>query len=197
MKTSSSRETYQIRVTLTGTRPKIWRRLRVPSALTLTQFHDVLQAAMGWENCHLHEFRFGGRAFGPSWPDEGMDSNTLDERNVRLLDVLGSGQTKGSYLYDFGDNWEHEITVEKILQADADLLTAECADGEQHAPPEDSGGIGGFYDFLAAIRDLHHPRHKEMLRWVGRSFSPEGFSVDEVNRTLGALRWEPQKPSDT
>jgi hypothetical protein len=197
MKTLSSSEVYQIKITLTGTQPRIWRRLRVPATLTLAQFHDVLQTAIGWKNCHLHEFRIGGRAYGASDPNEGMHINAIDERTVRLLDVLGAGQTKGNYLYDFGDSWEHELTLEKILPADVDLPTVACVDGEQQAPPEDSGGVGGFYDFLAAIQDRRHPQHKEMLKWVGRSFDPEAFSVDDVNRTLNALRWEPKEPNHT
>jgi hypothetical protein len=187
METSSSSEIYQIKVTLTGTRPKIWRRLLVPATLTLFQFHDVLQAAMGWENYHLHEFRIGGSTFSPSNPDGYVDPNQLDERTVRLFEVLGSKQTRGLYVYDFGDSWEHDLTLEKILPVDGELRAPACLDGEQHAPPEDCGGVGGFYEFLAAIRDRHHPQHKEMLRWVGRSFDPDEFSVDEVNRRLAAL----------
>src|SRR6266851_469901 len=116
-------EIYQIKVTLLGTDPPIWRRLLIPADLTLEQLHDVLQAAMGWEDCHLHEFQIGQKRFGKPDPDEGFMGMPAarDERTVRMFSVLGKVGAKAVYTYDFGDGWEHSIAVEKVLPPDLGL----------------------------------------------------------------------------
>src|SRR5580698_8954743 len=110
-------EIYQVKVTLLGTRPPIWRRLLVPADLTLEDLHDVLQAAMGWRDCHLHEFRIGQKRFGEADPGESFMGvpTTISESSARLFRVLGKAGAKAVYSYDFGDGWEHRITVEKVL----------------------------------------------------------------------------------
>jgi hypothetical protein len=177
---------YQIKVTLLGTRPPIWRRLLVPGNLTLAQVHDVLQAAMGWENCHLHEFRIGRQRFGVPDPlDQFMGGPPcINERKVRLSDVFTRPGAKAEYTYDFGDSWEHALLVEKILTPDPGLTYPLCTDGKLHGPPEDCGGLGGFYNFLEAIRDPEHDEHEELLEWIGGSFDPESFSLAAVNQRL-------------
>ena len=113
-------EIYQLKVTLLGTSPPIWRRLLVPSDVTLAQLHDVLQAAMGWQECHMHEFSAGGRHFGlPNPEDRFMGMPPVEnERTVRLSRVLGRVGAKAIYTYDFGDSWEHAIVLEKRLCTD-------------------------------------------------------------------------------
>jgi hypothetical protein len=177
---------YQIKVTLLGTSPPIWRRLLVPAELTLGQFHDVLQAAMGWQNCHLHEFHIGRQRFGiPDPNDRLMDGPTcVNERKVRLSDVFQKAGTKAEYMYDFGDSWEHAIVVENVVTPEPGVAYPRCAEGERHGPPEDCGGIGGFYNFLEAIRDPEHDEHEDLLEWIGGSFDPELFSYAEVNERL-------------
>ena len=141
-KTASPPEIYQIKVTLLGTRPPIWRRLLVPANLTLEQLHDVLQLAMGWEDCHMHEFRIGQKRFGTPDPDEklmGLPS-TASERTARLFNVLRKVGAKAVYTYDFGDGWEHGIAVEKVLLPEAGHAYPICVDGKRHGPPEDCGG---------------------------------------------------------
>jgi hypothetical protein len=112
-----AQEIYQIKVTLLGTDPPIWRRVLVPSDLTLEQVHDVLQLAIGWEDCHMHEFRIGQQRFGKSDPMEQAfgGSRTASERTARLFNVLGRAGAKAVYTYDFGDSWEHQLAVEKRL----------------------------------------------------------------------------------
>jgi hypothetical protein len=113
-------EIYQLKVTLLGTKPPIWRRLLVPAELTLAQLHDVLQAAMGWQDCHLHEFSAGGRHFGRPNPEDhlmGMPP-VENEHTVRFSKVLTRVGAKAIYTYDFGDRWEHGIVLEKRLCAD-------------------------------------------------------------------------------
>ncbi len=184
-----SQEIYQIKVTLLGTSPPIWRRLLVPANLTLEQLHDVLQLAMGWEDCHMHDFRIGQKRFGAPDPDErlmGMPS-TASERITRLSSVLGNAGAKAVYTYDFGDGWEHGIAVEKILPPEAGHAYPICVDGKRHGPPEDCGGVPGFHNLLEAIGNPEHDQHEEMRDWLGDDFDPEDFSVDEVNRRLAPL----------
>src|SRR5271170_5311294 len=124
----SSPDIYQIKVTLLGTRPPIWRRLLVSVDMTLAKLHDVLQAAMGWEDCHLHEFRIGRQRFG--LPDP-MDTflggpGCISEKKVRLSEVLNKRGAKAEYTYDFGDSWEHRITVEKVLPPEPGFAYPAC-----------------------------------------------------------------------
>jgi pRiA4b ORF-3-like protein len=183
-------EIYQIKVTLLGTDPSIWRRLLVPAELTLEQLHDVLQLAMGWEDCHMHEFRIGPQRFGKPDPMEQAfgGPRTASERTARLFHVLGRAGTKAVYTYDFGDNWEHQIVVEKRLAPEPGCAYPACLAGERHGPPEDCGGIPGFYNLLEAISDSKHEQREELLDWVGDDFDPEAFSVEEINRRFAPLQ---------
>jgi hypothetical protein len=183
-------EIYQLKVTLLGTSPPIWRRLLVPADLTLAQLHDVLQAAMGWQECHMHEFSAGGRHFGrPNPEDRFMGMTPVEnERTVRLSRVLRRVGAKVVYTYDFGDSWEHSIALEKRLCAAPTTAYPVCTGGERACPPEDWGGIGGFYDLLDALRDPAHQQHDELSDWVGDGYDPDAFSIDVVNRMLTPLR---------
>jgi hypothetical protein len=183
-------ELYQIKVVLLGTKPAIWRRLLVPADLTLERLHSVLQAAMGWEDSHMHEFQIDSRRFGKPDP---MDTafggpTTVSERTARLHAVLGRVGAKAIYTYDFGDGWEHGILVEKILAPQPGQAYPVCIDGKRQGPPEDCGGIPGFYNLIDAVRDPEHPEHDELLEWVGGDFDPETFSIEEVNRGLAYLQ---------
>jgi hypothetical protein len=182
-------EIYQIKVTLLGTSPPIWRRLLAPANLTLEQLHDVLQLAMGWQDCHMHDFRVGQKRFGKPDPNDRLMALTAvgNERTVRLFSVLGKVGAKAVYTYDFGDGWEHGIAVEKVLPPEAGHADPVCVDGKRHAPPEDCGGVPGFYNLLEAIGNPDHDQHEEMRDWLGDDFDPEAFSVDEVNRRLAPL----------
>ena len=183
-------EIYQLKVTLLGTSPPIWRRLLVPADLTLAQLHDVLQAAMGWEDGHMHEFSIGRRHFGRPNPDDrlmGMP-HVENERTVRLSNLLGRVGAEAVYTYDFGDGWEHGLVLEKRLSADPNTAYPVCTGGQLACPPEDCGGIGGFYDLLEALGDPAHEQHDELRDWVGDEYDPDAFSVDDVNRMLTPLR---------
>jgi hypothetical protein len=187
---SSTDEIDQIKVTLLGTEPPIWRRLLIPADLTLARLHDVLQSAMGWEQSHLHEFRVGRQSYGEPDPNEGgFDiESRIDERKVRLHEVLGRIGKKAVYTYDFGDGWEHGLVLEKRLPADPNLAYPACTGGQRACPPEDCGGIGGFYELLEAIQNPDHERHEELLDWVGEECDPEAFSIETVNRALHGRR---------
>jgi hypothetical protein len=191
-KIASSQDIYQIKVTLRGTKPPIWRRLLVPSSLTLTRLHDVLQTAMGWSDGHMHEFRTADRHFGiPDPEDRSMGMPYVeDERTVKLSKVLRRPGAKLIYTYDFGDNWEHAIVLEKLLPTPLglDLEYPVCIDGKFACPPDDCGGIPGYYELIDALADPEHERHEEISEWISEDFDPQAFSVEKVNRMLSPKR---------
>jgi hypothetical protein len=188
-KTAIAPEIYQLKVTLLGTSPLIWRRVLVPANITLAQLHDVLQTAMAWEDGHMHEFSVGQRRIGRPNPEDrlmGMPA-AENERTVRLSGILVKVGSKAIYTYDFGDSWEHSLVLEKRLPVDPTTTYPVCTDGQLACPPEDCGGIPGFYDLVEALGDPAHERHEEMLDWIGE-FDPQAFSVESVNRMLTPLR---------
>ncbi len=174
---------YQLKITLEGSKPPIWRRVQVPGNTTLANLHDLIQDVMGWEDSHLHNFTVKGREFGQPNPefDEG---EVEDERKILLNQVADQPKTKFTYEYDFGDGWRHAIVVEKILPPEPATAYPVCLDGSRHCPPEDCGGIWGYQEMLAKIANPKHPEHEEILEWLGGEFDPEEFSVDEVNEHL-------------
>jgi Plasmid pRiA4b ORF-3-like protein len=183
-------EIYQLKVTLRNTKPPIWRRLLVPAGLTLEVLHDVLQTAMGWYDCHLHEFRIGQKWFGKPDPEDDLMGlpAVVNECTAHLFAVLGKAGAKAIYTYDFGDCWEHAIVVEKVLPLDPAVAYPICVGGKLQCPPEDCGGVPGYYNLLDAIRNPAHKEHEDMLDWVGGNHDPEAFSVDDVNRRLAPLQ---------
>ena len=180
------RDIYQLKVTLLGTKPPIWRRLLVYSDTTLAQLHDVLQTVMGWDDSHMHEFRAGQRRFGQPEPaDPFMRMPRVEsERTARLRTVLGNAGAKMVYAYDFGDSWEHNIVLEKLLPAGPNTPCPICIDGRLACPPEDCGGIPGYYGLLEAINNPDDASYEEMRDWIDENFDPNAFSIDEVNRRL-------------
>ncbi len=172
---------YQIKVTIEGSKPPIWRRLLVPANLNLGDLHQILQVAMGWTDSHLHQFLVGEKTYGT--PDPNMDW-TLDEDRVKLAQIVTGEKFKFRYEYDFGDSWLHAILVEKILPAEPGKPYPICVKGKGNCPPEDCGGIWGFYDFVEAMANPKHPEHKNLKEWYGGDFDPEAFDIDEVNRIL-------------
>ncbi len=182
---------YQLKITLQGSKPPIWRRVKVPSDISLHRLHKVIQTVMGWENCHLHQFIVGDSYYGEPDPynDSGIfESKMNDDKKVRLSElVLGEGHWF-EYEYDFGDSWLHRVLVEKTLQPEPDVRYPRLIKGKRACPPEDVGGIWGYEEFLEAIRDPGHPEHREMLDWVGDKFDPEEFDMDEINQRLTKIR---------
>ena len=180
----------QFKVTLRGARPPIWRRVQVPATFSLEGFHYVIQAAMGWENCHLHQFLVGGvyySALSPGglaieWNDE-ME----DERAVTLGDLVRREGQKFLYEYDFGDGWRHDVLVEKLLDAEEGVRYPVCTGGKRACPPEDCGGVWGYESLLEALADPDDPDHEDMAEWAGE-IDPEAFDLDAVNQRLERLR---------
>jgi hypothetical protein len=175
---------YRLKVTLPGSDPVIWRRIEIPSQMTLPKLHLTLQIVMGWENCHLHEFRIAGRLYGtPDPEDHHFGRPVLDERRVTLEQLPAPAGSSFEYIYDFGDDWRHDILIESISPAVPRKRYPVCLAGAQCAPPEDVGGLPGFQLYLEALFDMQHPDHKAMLAWRGR-FDPEYFPITSVNKFL-------------
>jgi len=176
---------YQIKITLSGLRPLIWRRFLVKGDISLGKLHNILQYIMGWEDSHLHQFTIRGKRYGIC--DENESEGLLDEREHRLFDVISEGRFE--YLYDFGDNWEHTLEIESVGPREGRVRYPICVDGARACPPEDSGGVYGYENFLEAVRDPKHPEHGDYLDWIGDdNFHSESFDVAQVNRLLRALR---------
>jgi hypothetical protein len=176
---------YQIKVTLNGVRPSIWRRLVVPSSLSLMDLHDVLQAAMGWMDSHLHQFVARGKLYGQPDPEFGM--GRINEKRVRLDEVLRTEKDAMTYEYDFGDGWEHKIVLEKVLGNAEEHAAPSCIAGARACPPEDCGGVWGYANLLKVISDSSNPEHEEMLEWLGDGFDPERFDISAINSVLARM----------
>lgn len=176
---------YQLIITLKDIRPPIWRRVQVRSDATLAQLHWIIQISMGWTNSHLHSFNIQGIEYGVPMPEfEFDDMKVRDEQSVKLSKVIPGEKFKFSYLYDFGDSWEHEILVEKVLETVPSVDYPNCITGKRACPPEDCGGVWGYRNFLEVIQDPDHPEHEEMLEWVGGFFDPEDPDLEDVSPRL-------------
>ena len=173
------RRVYQLKVTLRGARPPIWRRFQILSDITLKRLHEILQVVMGWTNSHLHQFRVGTTYYGIADPT--LDLECEDERKVRLAQVLQRPKAKIVYEYDFGDAWEHDVILESVTSPLPKARYPLVLAGKRACPPEDVGGIWGYSNFLQVIKDPKHPDHEDMIEWCGGPFDPEAFDVQEVN----------------
>lgn len=180
---------YQLKIVLQGVRPQIWRRVQVPSDIALEELHLVLQAVMGWTNSHLHAFRFGQRRYTMPYEDGVLEELQMeDERDVCLSELITEPKQTFEYEYDFGDNWQHLVTLEKILSAAPDVKYPLCLAGKRACPPEDCGGIWGYADLLKVLRNPSHPEYKDMRAWAGRRFDAEVFDVERFGKDLRKLR---------
>lgn len=176
------RSTYQLKVTLKGTRPPIWRRLQMVSTDSLEDLHIALQITMGWDDEHLHQFVKGGTVYGI--PDDEFQCDTLEEDKFRLEQVLTQEKNKIDYEYDFGDGWLHEVVLEKILPFDTNISLPVCIKGVRACPPEDVGGVARYEILLKTLADPSDSEYEEMLEWVGEDFDAEHFDLNEVNNQL-------------
>lgn len=186
MAADSEHSVYQIKVTLDGIRPAIWRRLLVPASITLEGLHDVLQVAFGWTDSHLHAFEARGVHYGQADSELGMQQ--LDEKRAPLEEVLRKPKDTMNYEYDFGDSWVHKVVLEKVLPNAESRDTLSCIAGERACPPEDCGGAWRYAELLDALSDSSHTGPAEMLEWIGDDFDPERFDLAEVNKVLAAMK---------
>lgn len=187
---TAARSIYQLKITLQGTRPPVWRRLRVQSDVTLRKLHDIFQVAMGWTNTHLYEFEADGRRFGERDPEFGSD-DVRSARRTKLNQIAPYAGAQFRYEYDFGDGWRHAIVVEKVMAPEDGVRYPICVAGRRACPPEDCGGTWGYSHLLGILARPDHPEHAEWLEWVGGQFDPEAFDLRDTNE---ALRLGPVRP---
>jgi hypothetical protein len=197
--------TLRVRVDLAGTRPPVWRRLELASDVLLDELHEILQAAFGWTDSHLHRFGCGPQYYSreteyylcPFSVDEGDVG--VPEEQVRLDEVLVDVGDKLFYNYDFGDDWQHVIRLEAVLAREEAAPRAVCTAGRRPGPAEDCGGVGG-YELLAAATDPTHPDHAEACAeyaaMYGPAVDPTGcaptpFDLDQINGVLAGLATMP------
>jgi Plasmid pRiA4b ORF-3-like protein len=178
--------TYQLKISLTHSKPPIWRRILVPDNINLADLHTIIQIVMGWENCHLHQF-IADRVFYAPQDDYDTDMETKDEAKTTLSKLLKKPKDKLDYEYDFGDSWLHKIELEKVLPFDSKAVLPTCIKGKLACPPEDSGGIWSYGDFMDAIANPDHPEREELMDWLGDDFDPEYFNIDAINADLAKL----------
>ena len=172
----------QLKISLAHISPPIWRRVLVPANFTLAELHNLIQAVFGWAGYHLHMFNVDGIDYGEPSDDDFYE--VQDEGKIRLDQFVAGEKYKFRYTYDFGDDWEHIILVEKILPVDPALTYPVCIKGKRACPPEDVGGPWGYESFLEAIADPENEEHEEMLEWVDEDFDPEYFDLDEINAQI-------------
>lgn len=175
---------YQILIELDKVQPRIWRRVRVESDITMRTFHHVVQIAMGWENCHLYTFDAKGEKI--SQIDFLEDDDFLEDHEVILHDFLKKAGDKMSYTYDFGDDWKHFITLEKIVEDDGSYLPT-CIEGERACPPEDIGGLPGYLEFVKIMKNPRDAEYDERVDWYGGVYDAEAFRLDLINEDMEDL----------
>jgi hypothetical protein len=183
---------YQFKITLKDIAPPIWRRIQVPDIYTFWDLHVAIQDALGWLDYHLHEFEMKspskGRKVRIGIPDEdGFDRSIYPGWKLRISDYFAMDNKKARYLYDFGDGWEHNVVLEKILPRETGKQYPACIDGKRACPPEDCSGAHGYEHLLEVIMDPSHAEYQELIEWLGDDFEPERFQCEEV------YFWDPQQ----
>lgn len=184
---------YQIKVKLKGITPTIWRRFQIPGNVSLLRLHLVLQKIMGWQNYHLFGFHVNDIRFAIPVQDDYY--KTKDARRYKIYKVITQEKVKFLYIYDFGDRWEHELTVEKIIPSKEILEHPVCLAGKRAGPPEDSGGVESYKELLKVLSiplpenaDEEDKEIRSMREWLGEDFDPEHFDIEEINRKLAKMK---------
>jgi hypothetical protein len=179
----------QLKITLIDIEPPIWRRIQVPGSIRLCHLHSALQVVMGWTDSHLHQFEKDGKYWGVPEYDEFNELDLIDESKTQLAKVLKAEGESMIYVYDFGDDWRHEVVLEKITLVNDVVKTPICFNGARRCPPEDVGGVSGYQEFLEVIFDPNHEEYEHLVGWAGGPFQAEEFDVKAVNKTLSRMRW--------
>lgn len=179
---------YQLHISLKGSEPLIWRRIQVLGKVSLYKLNRIIQVSMGWTNSHLNMFSINGVNYEVKYSDIEENPEALDEKLFKLWQVVQEEHAVFTFLYDFGDYWEHSVLVEKILPKEPDIKYPICIDGQRACPPEDCGGLSGFAEFLEAVSNPCHADHQAMIRWVGYQYDPKEFNLDLVNKRLARIR---------
>jgi len=181
-----TKEIFQIQITLEGSKPKIWRRVLIPSDLLLSHLHKIIQTSMGWTNSHMHQFIKNGTYYTANENNmfDDMDGIDYKKKKIRISTLLKQEKDTLVYEYDFGDGWLHKILLEKILPVDDKVKYPVVVDGNMHCPPEDCGGVWGYADMLKILKKSDHEEYESYMEWLGGEFDPKYFNIDEINDML-------------
>jgi len=183
LKSRRPRKCYQLKITLCESKPAIWRRIVVPASVRLDRLHEIIQLVMGWKDSHLHDFRFGSRRYGLMNAEP--DADLLDEQFYILRSLPWKIGKSFTYEYDLGGGWKHEIVVEGKIPADPEREYPLCLDGENACPPEDCGGMDGYYDLVASMADPTHEDHEKNVDWLGKvHWDLTQFDLKATNKEL-------------
>ena len=185
---------HRLYVFLLDIAPPIWRRVEVSSETLFAQLHKVLQAAMGWQDYHLHEFEIGGQRYGVPDPNYDQPGEVVKDSAIKLSRALSRKGASLLYSYDFGDNWVHSVVLEDILPMEPDTKYPRVVDGARACPPEDSGGSSGYADLVEILAKPRHKEHRQMREWAGKNFDPESFSAKAANLLLKQTPPKSAKP---
>ena len=173
----------RFRLELRDIEPRIWRRVDVPLSSTLPALHGFIQFAFRWTDSHLFEFEIGDRTYGDPENDYFGERRIYKAASIRLKTVVERGIERFVYVYDFGDDWRHDIFIEEIRDGEHDVDYPAFVEGERRGPPEDVGGVTGFMEFLEAMLNPLHEEHESVMRWYGRRFEPD--DIDERRVRMG------------
>ncbi len=184
---SSPEKIARIRISLKDIEPEIWRRVEVPLGMSLKGLHDVIQAVMGWQDYHLFEFQIGEKRYGIPDPEWDAEREVAQAKLTKLEALAAKGIDRFDYTYDFGDNWEHVVTIEALASADPAVKYPRFLDGARRGPPEDVGGFPGYYEFLDAVSKPRHKEHRHMLEWYGGPYDPDDMGLLHLRLRLGAI----------
>lgn len=180
------RSVYQVKVTLVGAKPPIWRRLLVTDSTDLHRLHLVIQDAMGWQNSHLYQFEIDQTRYTEFFDDGSVADDEMSASSVRLGDLSLEEGDSFLYNYDFGDDWYHECEIERVAPVERGATYPRCLAGRRAGPPEDCGGIYGYDSMLSALRSRSHPDRTHWLEWIGPNWDAEAFDLDATDEFIRA-----------
>jgi hypothetical protein len=183
-----SNDTAILRIELEGIEPLIWRRAAIRTSMNLKAVHGVIQAAMGWLDCHLWEFEANERKYSLLIPDDpDWNERVEDATKTTLSALLNNGVRTVGYVYDMGDYWEHRVIVERLGAAEPGAQYPRFLGGERRCPPEDCGGVPGYYEFLDGIASKDQKNRKAALDWYGRPYDPNDIGEHQITAALRSL----------
>jgi len=186
---NATRTLYQLKAVLVGVSPPLWRRVLVSSKMKLGTLHAVLQVAFGWNDCHLHQFEAGGKVWGSREMEQYDELPMGDEDKVTIGQVLRGVGGSLLYTYDFGDDWRHKLTLERVIPDPAVVFPdASCLTGKRGSLQEDCGGPWGYGDLVAILKDPSHEEYSERREWAGENFDPERFDLIGINSVLKTIK---------
>lgn len=184
----------RLRIILNDVDPQPMRHIEVPLKIRLDRLHEVIQAAMGWTDTHLYEFRAGEAGWGEPDPD-GFCDGPMPAKKTTLEKVLeDTGARTIQYVYDFGDDWDHSIRIERVYEAIPGMIYPRLLKATGACPPEDVGGAWGYEEFLEALADPDREQHEDMVHWSGGDFDAEDAGIESIIKRFGRLakKWAPR-----